>query len=238
MADCINPTGYGRCRKCQACIDNRISSWVLRLVLESYLYEKSFVTTATLTYRNEDLPSSDAEAKLQFQKFMKRARKELKAGEIRYFAALEKGTETSRYHWHVIFYGIPFNRITREYISEKWGHGYVRRFEPVRSPGAMRYAAKYALKDKCYLASRRPPMGDGMIDSINQTIDSLLVTEKAKIISQQQVTYFVDKQLENSLIGCVVADEGRLFTLTSLKLGGVYYPLHDFIKKRLRRFRG
>lgn len=238
MADCTEPTKYGRCRKCQACIDNRISSWVLRLVLESFLYEKSYVTTATLTYRDECLPKNDKEAKHQFQKFMKRLRKDLGIGVVRYFAALEKGSQTSRYHWHVIFYGIPFNGLTRDYIRKKWGHGFVRKFEPVRSPGAMRYAAKYALKDRCYLASRRPPFGDGMIESINNTIDSLSLVEKQKIIEQQSRTYFIDKHLENSLTGCVIADEGRLFTITSLKLGGVYYPLHDFIKKRLRRFNG
>lgn len=238
MADCVDPTKYGRCRKCQACIDNRISSWVLRLVLESFLYEKSYVTTATLTYRNDCLPGSDKEAKQQFQKFMKRLRKDLGIGVVRYFAALEKGSQTSRYHWHVIFYGIPFNHLTREYVSKKWGHGFVRRFEPVRSPAGMRYAAKYALKDRCYLASRRPPLGDGMIDNINETIDSLSPYEKAKIIAGQDPTYFIDKQLVNAMTGCVIADEGRLFTLQSLKLGGVYYPLHDFLKKRLRRFHG
>lgn len=236
MAQCLEPTKYGRCRKCKACKENHSNSWVLRMHLESLLYSKNYVTTATLTYRNEDLPASDEEAKKQFQKFMKRLRRDL-GFNVRYFAALEKGTQTFRYHWHVIFFGMPFNHLSREYIKDKWGHGFVRRFEPVRSSGAMAYAAKYALKDKCYLMSRKPALGDGMIDSINKTIDQLSRSEKDKLISNQAPYHFIDKEIFNTETGRTLEDKDRLFTITTLRLNGYYYPLHQYIKSRLHRFK-
>lgn len=228
MPQCVSPSQYGRCRKCKACLETRANSWVLRMHLESQLYSKNFVTTATLTYRNQDLPADEDQAKAQFQKFMKRLRKDL-GFKVRYFAALEKGTQTQRYHWHIIMFGLPFNYLVKEYLTKKWGHGFVRRFEPIRSSGAMAYAAKYALKDRCYLASRVPPLGAGMIDSINKMIDSLSRSEKDKVIAMQEPTHFVDKALFGEY-------NDRLFTITTLRLNGYYYPLHDFIKKRLKRF--
>lgn len=229
MADCLNPTKWGRCRKCVPCIENRMSAWVFRMILESQLFSKHMVTTITLTYRNEDLPTSNAAAKAQFQKFMKRLRKDL-GFKVRYFAALEKGTLTLRYHWHVIFFGLPYSFETRKYLDAKWGHGFVRRFEVIRSPAAMRYAAKYALKDKCYLMSRVPPLGTGMIQSINNTIKSLSKEERIKIISNRIPMEVFDRQ-------CGFGDKDKLFTISSLRHGGYYFPLHDFIKKRLYKFK-
>lgn len=229
MSKCLSPTKFGRCRKCDPCIDNRKNAWVLRMHLESMLYPKDQVTTATLTYRNEELPSSTKEAKEQLQKFMKRLRKDL-FSKVRFFAALEKGSETYRYHWHIILFGLTFNFHNKAYIEKKWGHGFVRRWEPIRSTGGIAYAAKYALKDKCYLMSRNPGLGDGMVDHINKLIDNLSRAEKDKIIYNQSQNYFIDRAMG-------VHDPDRMFRFTALRQGGYYYPLHEFLKKRIKKFK-
>lgn len=229
MAECTNPSKYGRCRKCTACMEWRKNAWVLRMHLESMLFPPSQVTTLTLTYKNEDLPSSDKEAKQQFQKFMKRLRKDLNI-QVRYFAALEKGSQTHRYHWHVIFFGITVCWQNKQYVSKKWGHGYVRRWEPIRSSAGIAYAAKYALKDRCYLMSRVPPLGHDMIERINKTIKGLSRMEVNKLIANKDDFYLLHQALK--------IPDHRFFTLSALRLGGYYYPLHDYLRKKLIKFGG
>lgn len=66
---------------------------------------KCFVT---LTYDDEHLPSRGTLVKADFQKFMKRLRKQ-HVGELRYFHCGEYGEQTMRPHYHAILYGCDFS---------------------------------------------------------------------------------------------------------------------------------
>lgn len=229
MASCLNPTQWGRCRKCSACKDYRLRSWLLRMLLEAQLYDSDQVTFLTLTYSDDNLPGTPEAAKRQFQLWLKRLRKFFGDGTLRYVAALESGSRGSkRFHWHCILYGLRFNADNRHHIFRKWGNGFID-WKPA-SGGRMSYVLKYIIKGNKFLMSRRPGIGDGMIEHINKMIDGLSQVEKDKLIANQRAMHFVDLSLG-------IADDKKLFSITTLRQGGYYYPLHDFLKKRLRKFK-
>lgn len=230
MASCLNPTQWGRCRKCSACKDHRIRSWLLRMLLEAQLYEKDQVSFLTLTYKDDCLPSSEEDAKVQLQKWFKRLRKVINSEfNIRYVAALEKGTKgTRRFHWHCILFGLRFNTPNRQLLYNAWGKGFID-WKPANG-GRMAYVLKYIIKGGKFLMSRRPGIGYGMIEHINKMIDGLSRAEKNKIIAKQRPTEFVDRVLG-------INDPKKLFGITTLRQGGYYFPLHEFLKKRLHKFK-
>lgn len=225
MPQCISPGRYGRCRKCSACLQSRLRSWLFRLVLEAILYPTNYVTFCTLTYSNDNLPESADVAKSQLQKFFKRVRKDLLNGEkLRYVAALERGNQgTKRYHWHCIFYGLRFCTVNRHFLSKKWGLGFID-WKPV-TPGRMSYVLKYAIKGGTFLCSRCPGLGDGMIPYIISMLNTLNKQEVLNLIHSRDVTYFIDRMVD--------ADPNRKINLSYIKSGGYPFPIHDFIKRRL-----
>lgn len=250
MPKCSNPSYYGRCRKCDACLQTRLRSWLLRMMLEAMLYDSDRVTFLTLTYNDKNLPGDEKLSKESVQKFFKRLRK-LFDVKIRYVAALERGTQfTMRYHWHAIIYGIRFTSTNRHFIEKAWGNGFIH-WKP-STPGRMSYVLKYVIKGGKFLMSRRPGIGDGMIFSLNKTLASLSKEELDKLALSRDMSYvinkFVIKNKFDPLTGTYSDREeikiatGRDFhqkakTLQSLRVGGFYYPLHDFIKKRIINLR-
>lgn len=244
MPKCTNPSFYGRCRKCDACLETRLRSWVLRMILESMMYSQDETTFLTLTYRNEDLPDDEEQAKDQLQKFFKRLRRDFSVGrKLRYVAALERGNQgTKRFHWHIILFGVRLSVSNRHFVRKKWGHGFVE-WLPA-SPARMSYVCKYAIKGGVFLMSRRPGIGDGMVGYINHTI-SHLTNEEVRRIKDKS---FTDYLLNRYILAPGAAHGGKFLsdrnpyarsrrTLQGLKIGGYYYPLHDFLKKRLTDMR-
>lgn len=234
-----------RCRKCPACHHQRIRQWVLRMLLEAALYPADQVTMVLLTYRDDQLPRDDKEAKHQFQCYMKRVRKDLKVGGLRYVAGLEKAPLTRRYHWHVIFYGLRFTQINRHFLQQKWIHGFTFwKLPKEKDRGkSMAYVMKYAVKDGVFLASRKPPIGEGMVSAINEMIDTLSPQELSNLADARECKYILGKKkLFKNVKGEEVLVNWEPYikhgkTISCLKIGGYRFPLHQFLKNRLRDLR-
>lgn len=248
MPKCISPTAYGRCRKCEPCLATRLRSWLLRMILEAMLYDDDQVTFCTFTYAPAFLPESEDIAKHQLQKFFKRLRKSFNLStHVRYVAALEKGTQgTKRFHWHAILYGLRFTSVNKHFLSNAWGQGFIE-WKPATA-GRMAYVLKYVIKGGKFLMSRRPGLGAGMIYSINLSLSKLSQEERYKLADARERSYLANKFMiekfgtENWEVQKVKPIFGREYlkranTIQSLRIGGFYYPLHDYIKRRLLNLR-
>lgn len=104
---CLNPIyleklqNFVPCRKCTECKMARAKEWAVRLYSELKTTEKSCFIT--LTYNDENNPR--ILKKEDFQKFIKRLRKDFK---FKYFACGEYGDLTLRPHFHAILFGVNF----------------------------------------------------------------------------------------------------------------------------------
>lgn len=131
------------CGKCPDCRNRRVQSWVFRLQQQ----EKIHVTSAfiTLTYAPENLPRTpngfSTILKTDFQKFMKRLRKNTNIKTIRYYACGEYGSQTWRPHYHAIIFDAKF-----EDIYKAWGLGQVH--IGTTTAESIAYTTKYMCKKK------------------------------------------------------------------------------------------
>jgi len=113
-------------------------------------------TFVTLTYDDENLPSSGSLMKAHFQGFMKRLRK-FHGAPVRFFHCGEYGETTRRPHYHAILYGIDFadkkphsknQRGDKIYKSETlakiWGKGHCLIGSVTHESAA--YVARYIMK--------------------------------------------------------------------------------------------
>lgn len=90
---------------------------------EADLYENNqFIT---LTYNNENLPDDLSVSLDEWQRFMKRFRKEYSESKIRFFGCGEYGDKNFRPHYHAIIFNMDFE--DKELIKlSKLGHKYYR----------------------------------------------------------------------------------------------------------------
>lgn len=93
------------CGQCIGCRLERSRQWAVRCVHESKLHERNCFVT--LTYDNAHLPDDFSLRYSDFQRFMKRLRKE--AGKpVRFFMCGEYGEGLSRPHYHALLFGYDF----------------------------------------------------------------------------------------------------------------------------------
>jgi hypothetical protein len=93
------------CGQCIGCRLERSRQWAMRCLHESSLYESnSFIT---LTYDDSNLPSGGSLNYPDFQRFMKRLRKNSKSA-IRFYMGGEYGESTARPHFHACLFGYDF----------------------------------------------------------------------------------------------------------------------------------
>ena len=124
------------CGQCLPCRINRRRIWQARLVLESLMHEHS--AFVTLTYDEENLPKDNSLNPKEFQKWIKRLRKEYSPKKLRYFGVGEYGDKSDRPHYHAILYGVEpcwkgqsmFDKEGQccppcDRISKTWGKGLV-----------------------------------------------------------------------------------------------------------------
>ncbi len=79
----------------------------MRCVHEASLHEEnSFIT---LTYSDDTLPEGGTLVKQDFQKFMKRLRKEYDGTRIRFYHCGEYGEKSGRPHYHGLLFGLDFH---------------------------------------------------------------------------------------------------------------------------------
>lgn len=133
---------YAPCGKCEACQENRINEFQLRVSheLESYNYEACFIT---LTVDDDNMEKVFPNRELThrpFQLFMKRLRKELsKIGKkITYLMCGEYGAKYNRPHYHAVIFGWKpdlrdltiiekkknYNISSSALIRKCWTHGF------------------------------------------------------------------------------------------------------------------
>ena len=93
------------CGQCIGCRLERSRQWAMRCLHESSLYDhNSFIT---LTYDESNLPPGGSLDYSDFQKFMKRLRKNTKS-RVRFYMGGEYGDATARPHFHACLFGYDF----------------------------------------------------------------------------------------------------------------------------------
>lgn len=94
------------CGRCVGCRLERSRQWAARCVHESRSHDRnSFVT---LTYSDGHLPPGGSLHYPDFQRFMKRLRKQFGKG-VRFYMCGEYGEELDRPHYHVCLFGVDFS---------------------------------------------------------------------------------------------------------------------------------
>jgi hypothetical protein len=94
------------CGQCIGCRLNRSIMWATRCMHEAQLYEDNCFIT--LTYDEEHLPNDHSLDHYNFQKFIKRLRKEISPHKVRYFMCGEYGEDSWRPHFHAIIFNYAF----------------------------------------------------------------------------------------------------------------------------------
>lgn len=94
------------CGQCTHCRLNYARSWSIRLAHEQLKYGQN-CCIITLTYAPAYLPKNGSLEKSDFQKFMKRLRKQCGSKSIRYYCVGEYGGKFHRAHMHCVLFGIP-----------------------------------------------------------------------------------------------------------------------------------
>lgn len=106
------------CGRCVGCRLERSRQWAARCVHESRSHDRnSFVT---LTYSDGHLPPGGSLHYPDFQRFMKRLRKQFGKG-VRFYMCGEYGEELDRPHYHVCLFGVDFSD-DRKIWSNRNGH--------------------------------------------------------------------------------------------------------------------
>ena len=95
------------CGQCIGCRLERSRQWAMRCMHEAQLH--SVNCFITLTYDDTHLPGDKSLAYPDFQKFIKRLRKQLGATKIRYYMAGEYGENFGRPHFHACIFGYDFH---------------------------------------------------------------------------------------------------------------------------------
>lgn len=109
------------CGQCFGCRLERSRQWAVRCLHEASQHEKN--SFLTLTYSDKFLPENGTLVLDDWQRFAKRARKEM--GPFRFFHCGEYGDENGRPHYHALIFGHDF-RGDRQSWDGKNGNEYWR----------------------------------------------------------------------------------------------------------------
>jgi len=123
-----------QCGQCIGCRLERSRQWAIRCIHEASLYEDNCFIT--LTYNDKHLPPDGTLQVEDFQKFMKRFRKNYSDKTIRFFHCGEYGEKFSRPHYHACIFNFDFpdreliqqrddgNYYKSEILESIWGKGH------------------------------------------------------------------------------------------------------------------
>lgn len=140
MLKCKKPfRGFG-CGQCLPCRITKRRVWTHRIILESLMHASS--SFATLTYDEANLPAGGTLVPRHVELWLKRFRKELPAGSVRFFLVGEYGDTSQRPHYHAALFGVP--RELEALVRETWGMGHVLLGD--LTPASARYIAGYVTK--------------------------------------------------------------------------------------------
>jgi len=123
------------CGRCVGCRLDYSRMWALRCCHEASLHDSSCFVT--LTYNDDNLPTSCSINKRVMQLFIKRLRKKFNNVKIKYFLAGEYGDQNGRPHYHLLLFGLDFpdkkpihylntgsNLYASEILTELWPYGF------------------------------------------------------------------------------------------------------------------
>lgn len=146
------------CGKCEACKQNYVDSWVIRLTEAANDYKNTNNYFLTLTYNETNLPisleSGDitprvSDVQLWWHRFQRyyQYRGYKKERGVKYFLVSEHGDLHNRPHYHALVFNCPTKDLTEflHIVEKTWklGFCYVGRITPKR----IRYVVKYINKD-------------------------------------------------------------------------------------------
>lgn len=159
------------CMNCPECQKKYSDDWAFRAMLELSVCEKAVMITLTysdlflwLQTRFYDDGTVNSLQKEEPSRFIKRLRKVTGIKGLRYLVSGEYGKHfTERPHYHIVLFGIDNNHPIFDskvkfykngkpgyYITDfpQWRYGHIElNFYPIDA-GAIRYATKYAIKEK------------------------------------------------------------------------------------------
>lgn len=142
------------CNGCIGCRLERSRQWALRCVHEAQLHESN--AFITLTYSPEHLPPDLSLRPADYQKFMKRLRKEIYPRKVRYYHCGEYGSENQRPHYHACLFGYDFpdkrlvstrrgvKLYNSDMLAKLWPYGYSTIGDVTFESAA--YVARYVMK--------------------------------------------------------------------------------------------
>lgn len=146
---CFKTKGLFKCGKCPECLQDRRTSWSLRLIQESR-HLRCF--SALLTYNEDNVPRcSDGMSlcKRDVQLFLKRLRHEFPDNKIKYYIAGEYSPQKLRPHYHCLFFGFPSDLASHEIktiLQKTWRLGFIGSFSDwLRSDAQINYATNYII---------------------------------------------------------------------------------------------
>lgn len=148
------------CGNCLACKKQRTGEWAIRLTHEAMYWPSPLFLT--LTYNEENLPSSGSLVPKDLILFLKRVNAKLKYKQrgFKYFSTGEYGDEYLRPHYHVIAFGLEMDDFVpveglrvKKYSLPQWTNGFidVKPFTFARA----RYVAKYVQKSALDVNNKR-----------------------------------------------------------------------------------
>lgn len=186
------------------------------MVLESLMHaENSF---ATLTYDEANLPSGGTLVPRHLVLFLKRLRKELPVGSLRFFAVGEYGDLSQRPHYHLALFGLgpQYGKL----VEKTWSLGNVMLGD--LTPASARYIAGYVTKK---MTSPTDPRLNGRYQEFSRMsrmpgIGCTAIPKLSKMLEVPLGLKEIDK------LGDVPA---------SLKHGNSQLPLGRYLREKLRQ---
>lgn len=214
-----SPAGLYGCGQCMPCRINRRRAWAWRIFLETYSHDASIFVT--LTYNDEYLPRGGTLVPRHYQLFLKRLRRHVEPRRFRYFVVGEYGDKTERPHFHMCLFGLDYSN--RDDIARAWSSGH----DPLGfihigdvTLDSAQYCAGYVTKK---LTSKSDPRLNGRHPEFARMSLRPGIGAPAMAILAKQLKRYKD----------VAMTEFGDVPLT-LKIGKKNFPLHRYLRERLR----
>lgn len=234
------------CGQCLPCRVNRRRVWTHRIMLESFLCSGN-ACFLTLTYDDENLPMDGSLYPRHLQLFLKRFRKELSPGSLRYFAVGEYGDKSDRPHYHLALFG--FNCSGRisvpehgrrcfcgncELVREAWGMGNILIDELNRK--SAQYICGYVTKKMTSADDVRLFIRTGGFSANEKVVSLRRFPEFARMSTRPGIGACSTDYISKSMIS---PSTGEIFLVNDdvpikLNIDGKELPLGRYLVGRLR----
>jgi len=189
----------------------------------------------TLTYDEENLPKDNSLNPKEFQKWIKRLRKEYSPKKLRYFGVGEYGDKSDRPHYHAILYGVEpcwkgqsmFDKEGQccppcDRISKTWGKGLV--FIGTVTPDSAGYCCGYVTKK---MTSEKTDFQKKYLKGRNPEFARMSLRPG---IGTEAIHHFVEKSLP---YGKDVLKDGK-DVLTVIRIAGKKLPIGRYLRGKIR----